>query len=248
MFYFVYSISSISSWILTIVSLDRMLNIFISAKSKMIFLSKKKFQICVTVIIFTYNSCVYAPLLVFFDVVFDGIHPACVITNSDFASLLGWFDIFNSTLVPFCFMLVSSIVIFFKLIGSRARVFDASPHQDLVSTTINSSVTTTLRYRLDSLKLEGWRKRSVKDRQLAITLICMNLLFLFMNIFLTIMNIVITYMKTPLVFLLYSLALYVFRLNFTLPFVIYFISNVRFRNELKGLVKSWVRKVDFWNK
>ena len=240
--YFAYSIPAISSWILTIVSLDRMLNISISMKNKMAFLSKNKFQHWVIIIIFTYNSCVYAPLLVYFDVAYDDVNPVCLMANGDFASILGWFDIFNSTLVPFCFMLVSSIVILSKLIGSRARVFEAHLAHDQMSTTRNSSITTSPMYRSKPVKHEGWRKRSVKDRQLAITLICMNLLFLFMNICLTIMNIVVTYMKTPLIFILYSLALYLFRLNFTLPFVIYFISNCRFRNELKDLVKSWLRK------
>ena len=76
-----------------------------------------------------------------------------------------------------------------------------------------------------------------KDRQLAITLISMNLLFLLMNVVITVMNIVTTFNQTELAMFIYRLSIFLFKANFTLPFFIYFFSNSKFRSELKEIFR-----------
>ena len=115
--YFLYSLPSISNWILTVVSLDRMLTIIF--KNRAAILAQRKTQIAILFFIFVYNLGIYSPMLIFFDIINDANYVMCYSTDSQFSAVLGWFDIINSTLTPFVLMLISSIVIVMKLINSK---------------------------------------------------------------------------------------------------------------------------------
>ena len=71
--YFTYSIPAMSTWLLCTTSLDRMLNI--SFKNKFSFLTKRKFQMFLVIFIIVFNTVIYSPMLIYFDIVYEADQP-----------------------------------------------------------------------------------------------------------------------------------------------------------------------------
>ena len=232
--YFSYSIPAMSAWLLWATSWDRMLSI---SFNRLTFLAKRKFQILIAVVIFVFNSVTYAPIFAYNDLIYDTDPVSCALTSLVFSNILGWFDMTNSTLVPFAGMLISTAVILRKLFGSQRKIFKDKAFDGSInlepSATIapDTSMSNTAK---DTIQ----KRRALKDRQFAVTSISLNVLFFILNIFLTIMNLVIAYNFYMLILFLFNIALILFKANFTCPFLVYVISNKRFRTELRDLLQG----------
>ena len=125
-YYLIFSVAPISGWLLVIVSLDRMLTIV--APKKYTFKKVKLNQIILCVCLFVFNFCFYIPKALFSD--YEAFNSSdnssdlvyeCV--DTDEKRIVGWMDLFNSTLLPFFFMIVFTSVTISTIFKSRMRIF-----------------------------------------------------------------------------------------------------------------------------
>lgn len=172
-FYFSYSIGPISHWLLVMVSLDRFFSVYFIHRFPIIY--KLKFQLSVIAFIIVFNIFSYSPLIwkshlsSYVTLNFNGSEsdPQEVVIftycNTDYYSWEFWMDLFNSSLVPFTFMIVLSIAIIIRIKKSRYR----SNSMRLTTSTSNSMVPNRICRR---------------DRKFAITSITLNLFFLCLSL------------------------------------------------------------------
>lgn len=205
-----------SAWVEALVCMDRFLTIVASNHFK--FLNKRTCWYVAMIASFLLNLAVYSPNLYYFY-----LWPISNSTNictwsDDYDLVLTWVDLFNSTIVPFALMLLSSLGISVKLAISRKKVASSSSTSDA-----------------SNRQLKARKKR---DLIFAVNSIGLNIFFLFCN-----MSIVVFYQLSadgvvsrdgnPY---LYAFSIFAVFTNYTGKFYLYLTMNKLFRTEFVNLL------------
>ena len=209
--YSFYSIAPVSGSLLVVVSLDRMLSII--KPSKFLFLKKTKTQAKICLFMFSYNLIYYIPLIVYRDYEIQGnlssensteLVYQCI--DRDEKNLVDWMDLFNSTLLPFLLMVMSTFVTVNKIFKSRSNKM------------IKSKIS----------------KQSQRDVRFAITSVVLDALFILCNFPLCAFYLMEDFVRLDDVDLnlFYFSTLLFYYLNFGVVFYVNFFTNALFRNEL----------------
>ena len=182
-------------------------------------------------------------------------------TWGGFYDILSWIDLFNSTLLPFSAMIVSTIVINNHLAQSRKKLamgknsFSCEPgnyalglrtsqpvdqSQALSNQTSNFSqvaVSNSL-YNNARNPHRCSSKREQKDRSFTFTSLAINVIFFIMNIGIVIMNLLASYNELDAnQYMLFSgVTNCLFFTDFSIKFFIYSAANAKFRNEFFELI------------
>jgi hypothetical protein len=200
-------------WLLSAFSFDNM--ICVSQIKHFYFMKKRTIQIAIVVAIILLHAIVYLIFPQKFELTTNRLSNnatllVCDIFNMPNSDILVLFYLIDSTLLPFGFIVVTTIVIVYKLVG--------------------------LRKKLETRSSRIMRERRYKDRKLAITSLAMNFIFLLLK-----STISFGYFIDLDDYLLnrafFSFTMLTFKLNYSLRFSIYFISNSIFRNEFYKLVR-----------
>lgn len=220
-YYFIYSISPTSAWILVIVSLDRMLNII--RPNQYLFMKKKKTQIMICFAIFVFNIVYYIPQAIYKEYQevnlsnsSTEIEYKCV--GLDEEKIVDWMDLFNSTIMPFILMIIFTSITVKRLFESRSK-------------------TAVERNLLGHI---GIKNRDVK---FALTSISLNIFFFLFNLPVCIFHVLTHYivLDDADFSLLNIIILFCFYLNFGIVFYVNVFTNPLFRNEL--LIFLRIKKV-----
>ena len=155
----VYFIEANSSFILAIVSIDRLLLI----KYKSVTLFKQKwFKLSILSAMYTWNLSIYSVRSIYVDLVVSEVSNAsrsvsCDIVDPSVAHTFAWIDLVNSTLAPALVMIACSIQIIHSIYKSRRRIVKQK-------TSANADL-----------------KRLKRDVQFSVTIVMLNVLFLAFN-------------------------------------------------------------------
>ncbi len=199
---------SINAWILVFVSVDRFLAI---VYPRLYRLSYKYQMLTLMILVFT-NLTFYSQKFVYTDTFYLNN------TNSTICNLVphhktawiifNWMDLFNSTLIPFLFMLVSSLYLSHVIFISRRKLLTKG------SSKVN--------------------RRLKKDIRFSITLISLNVIFVVLNLPIIIYLIILmTGNFDPIIF---SIVDNLYYLSYCLNFFIYIIVNSNFRKEFFRII------------
>ena len=108
-YYFNYATSSISSWILVVISLDRFVSIVMPSK----FMMRKKiqFQLLILAFVFICNMFLFAPILITSDLTNKTLitNNQTVITCRKNSFIYDLFESICSTFIPFIIMFISTL-------------------------------------------------------------------------------------------------------------------------------------------
>ena len=210
--YWLYSIAPVSGWLLVVISIDRMLSII--RPNKFLFMKNKKTQALICCLNLVYNLIFYIPLIVYKD------YQEIKNTNSSNSTeivykcvdleeetVMNWFGLFNSTILPFLLMAISTSITVTKLFKSRSK--------------------TTAEAKLNS-------KLKQRDIKFAVTSVVLNVLFFVFNSPVCVFNLVSDNVRMEDVDanLIYSFTLFCYYLNFSVVFYVNLLSNHFFRHEL----------------
>ena len=207
-YYFIYSISPVSAWILVVVSFDRMLNII--RPNQYLFMKKKKLQIVICSVIFLYNTIYYIPQAIYKEYQIQAnlsnsseIVYKCIGLNEE--KIVDWMDLFNSTIIPFILMIIFTSITVKRLFKSRSKA---------------------------SIEVNGKIKN--RDVKFALTSISLNIFFFIFNLPVCIFHVVTHYivLEDADFSLLNIIILFCFYLNFGIVFYVNFFTNPLFKNEL----------------
>ena len=210
--YWLYSIAPVSGWLLVVISLDRMLSII--RPNKFLFLKKKQTQATICCVNLAFNLIFYIPLIVYKDyqaqenlnssnsteIIFK-----CV--NLEEEKIVDWLDLFNSTILPFLIMAISTSVTVTKLFKSRSK------------TTAEAKPNTKLKQR---------------DTKFAITSVALNLFFFVFNLPVCVLYLLadFIYIEDVDYVLIFCVTLITYYLNFGVVFYVNLVTNSMFRSEL----------------
>lgn len=206
-----YAVNAVSAWILVIVSIDRFMNI--AFPKRLAFLYKRQFQWFLLGLLLTTQPVYYVFMTWSFELInVESIDPltnetiftpTCVNNN---AWLLSWMDLMNSTIVPFLFMTVTTILLIYFIRKSRNRISNAT----------------------------NMSKERVRDRKFAITSVSLNILFLILNLTPATYNLLAAYVTIQppdLNFLLTYFIGMVFCTFFAIDFYVQVIANSIVRDQ-----------------
>jgi hypothetical protein len=158
-YYFIYSVTPISSHLLVVISLDRMISIVYMRYYSV--LKTRRFQLIVVTSIALVNLITYAPMVFFHYLEINKVNLSvpqmassnksrfhnfveleariCKI-NREHEVIYDWLDMFNSALVPFTLMIAFTLAITLRLYRTRAKVcrgyFAASRARDFAFVSI----------------------------------------------------------------------------------------------------------------
>jgi hypothetical protein len=211
-----YVLPSISTWLLVVISLDRLISIVWTTK----FMLRKKssFQIAVSVFVVVFS------VLCYFQLVFSVLeikNESKNYTNGSMITttikkcspiglgLLNWLDLSVSVFVPFCLMIIFTSITVVSLFNSRRK--------NLGSKSVN-------------------KRRDVK---FAITSVCLSLVFFLLNIPLNIFHLVENYVEIDSVVenLLEITVFLIYYTNFASLFYITVLVNSIFKKEFLEMFK-----------
>jgi hypothetical protein len=210
--YFNYCICPISSWLIVFVSVERMASITSPRLAKIFNKHKFQFRLCLFIIIF--NLIYYAPFVLFNDLITvednsnNTNNVVCTYVNDIYSEALPLMDLFNSALIPFIILTLTSINTIYNILKPRGKFSNNQSDNQNNSNNTNRN------------------EKFKKDIKFAITLIILNIIYLFFNLPICITN----YIDTT--DFIYILTLYIFYAHFATNFWIFFIFNSLFRNEL----------------
>ena len=210
--YWLYAIAPVSGWLLVVISLDRMLSII--RPNKFLFLKKKQTQATICFVNLAYNLIFYIPLIVYKDYQeqenlnssnLTEIIYKCV--NLEQEKIVDWLDLFNSTILPFLIMAISTSITVTKLFKSRSK------------TTAEAKPNTKLKQR---------------DTKFAITSVALNLFFFIFNLPVCVLYLLadFIYIEDVDYVLIFCVTLITYYLNFGVVFYVNLVTNSMFRNEL----------------
>jgi hypothetical protein len=151
--YISYITPSVSSWMLVVISFDRLISIV--KPSRYLIRKKLRFQFMICACVMVFNFIYYIQLLfsnIFHDFIDDTSNQTdiwCLVINENYNIIFDWIDLFYSTVIPFLLMLISTLLTLKSIFKSRKKL------------TIS--------------------KNLVKDIKFAITSIFLNILFLILN-------------------------------------------------------------------
>ena len=203
--YFLYWVPPISGWILVVVSFNITLSI-IKLKT-FLFIKKIKIQIAIVFILFVFNSIFYLPLPLY--EIYQDYSNGSIITHVCYeleqVVITYWMDLFNSTIVPFGFMLIFSTITLKRLIKSRSRV-----------------------------NVESTNKLKSRDVKFASVSVILNVFFFVLNLPICVYYLVANYVELDELDsnLFYIITLPAYYLNFSVVFYVNLFSNPLFRKEL----------------
>ena len=194
-------LASIQPWIIVAFSLDKLLSMRVNSPA---ILKKKWFQwsIVTGIVLFSIGLYIYVPIYIRIREVLPGLS-LCDVTSIGFFNIHIILFIFETCLVPFLFMIITSILIILLLIKSRNSVAQ------------NSQVS---------------RDRKSRDRKYAISSISFNLSFIVLKLPLSICYINLAYFSLydPIFF---NIVFFLYSLNMSMSFFIHILSNSIFRRE-----------------
>ena len=207
--YFITMYSGISAWILVAFSIDKMLSM--SRNSRLI-LKKKWFQWSIIAVIFLINIFLYLEIPIFLirhriNFYYDTVY--CDVSSLEFFRVLIIGYLFETDIIPFFIMLITSIVTIWLLYKSR-----------------------------NALSQSGniHRKRKFRDAKYAISSLTFNFMFIALKIPLVIAYTKIAY-NTEIDLYFYEISLFLFFVNASSNFYVHFVTNSIFRKEFFVIVK-----------
>jgi hypothetical protein len=228
--YLAYSLPSISSHLLVIISFDRVISIY--GPTKYLIRNKKSFQIITCASILIFNFAFYIPTVAWFKfVIADGseidldnenntlIDTDCILLDN-YTQIFYWMDVLNSLLIPFLVMSTITFITMNILFKSRKRV------------NLISSVEYSVRGR---------------DFKFARTSVLLNMIFLTFNMPLFVYTILYDVLKdengrfqieASINILISSILLLVYYCNYGSTFFIHLLFNQIFRNEFCCLFRK----------
>jgi hypothetical protein len=206
-YYVLIGMFPISIWILVAFSIDKMIHV-LGKKQSFPFIEKRSFQLAVVLGIAIFHCLIYSciPILIQLKkvVVANETHLSCLIENMPNCRYLSAFILLEATVVPFCLMTMTSIVIIIKLNQSRNK--------------------------LKKCQGNALRERKLKDVKFAVSSIVLNLLDVIFEVPLSL--VFLMKFQNPIRFrLLLAISLFLFHMSYSISFLIHFTFNRLFRNE-----------------
>lgn len=134
--YLNYSFCPISGWLLVYISLERLVSIRHPFKNSN--LRKSKFQILASIFIVIWNLMYYIPVFIYH----DKIQFTCDFIDPIARDLIGLLDLVNSTLLPFFFMFICSILLIYSILKSRLKVHNKGFKYDKIKRDVRFSINT----------------------------------------------------------------------------------------------------------
>jgi hypothetical protein len=166
--YSIYALTPISAYILAMIAFDRMIGILCMHNGSNKILKSRVFQFVAVLTIAALNLSAYSPLIIFHELkpiqlantTINETHTQFTLNSCDLEppsvqKILNWFDLFNSTVVPFSLMIVFTLVIIGRLYAKRRQLMKTKATNN---------------------------KSKSKDRNFAIVSIAMTLIFLLLNL------------------------------------------------------------------
>ena len=211
--YLSYITPSVSTWMLVIISIDRVISIV--KPSRLLIRKRVEFQIIICICVLLFNLIYYIQLLfsnISSEIIEDNSNQTeiwCFVITEHYNMIFDWIDLFYSTVIPFIFMLISTIITLTFIFKSRKKV------------TIS--------------------KNLIKDIKFAITSIFLNLLFLILNFPLQFYYILGDFSPIDdrdIDQLVDSLLSQLFFLNYGVIFYISILTNSLFRAEFMIIIKN----------
>ena len=208
--YLAYIFFPISAWLLVYVCIERFFMIKFPLRYK--FLQRKSVQIYIVSLIIILNSVLYSGIFVsvkVLKIMSNNQHNnsvtslLCYPITLQLLNLFATIDIINSTIITSFLMVFNTGLLIYALYQSRAKFYNPNP-----------------------TKQE--KKRKKKDIQFALSCISLNILFLVMNVPNKLNTLINNDTSSDTFYILDD----VFYLNFGLSFIIHFISNRNFRQEV----------------
>ena len=208
--YLAYVFFPISAWLLVYVCIERFFMIKYPIKYK--FLQRNSVQISIVSLIIILNLVMYSGIFISVKVLKIVSHDQhnnsvtmfiCYPISLQLMNLFATIDIINSTIITSFLMIINTGLLIYALYQSRAKFFHPNP-----------------------TKQE--KKRKLKDIQFALSCISLNILFLVMNVPNKLNTLINNDTSSDTFYILDD----VFYLNFGLSFIIHFISNRNFRQEV----------------
>ena len=267
--YFIsYAVPPISSWILGIISLDRMVNIL--RPTDFVFRNRKSFQIMLCSSIIVFNFILYLPILIYskletitetvnqttsnsswvYNVSFD----SCSLPDK-ISVYLDWMDLLNSTLAPFVLMILCTTITIRFLFKSRIKTKasricskNSSVHYTLTST---NSTYHNENNQNNSIIIHNHQNQnqtqhaiSSRDTKFAITSIALNLFFFIFNCPIVLHGLLSNYLNLDdlIKFAVITITSFVYYLNFATIFYINILVNSIFKVEFYSIFFSCSKK------
>jgi hypothetical protein len=268
--YFIsYAVPPISSWILGIISLDRMVSIL--RPTDYVFRNRKNFQIMICFSVIAFNFILYLPILIYskletivestflnqtsnstflYTVSFDSCSLPDIISV-----YLDWMDLMNSTLVPFVLMILCTTITIRFLFKSRMKTRasristknSSNVHYTLAST--KSTHCNEKNQNNDSIVINNNQNSnnhaiSSRDTKFAITSITLNLFFFIFNCPIVLHSILSNYLNLDdfIKFTVVTITSFVYYLNFATIFYINIFVNSIFKIEFYSIFFTCSKK------
>ena len=192
---------AISAWLRAYITSELFFSIvLVSLKTHL-----RQFQRMIITLIFALNLLFYSQRFFFTTIQRNASEPYCGDNQNFYIEVFLWIDLFNSAIVPFLIMFVSSGLLIYAISQSRRR--------------LSSSGFTS-----------ASEKIFKRDAKFAITLIALNLTFILFNLPILIYFLVESYSD-----IWYTINLNVFYTSYAINFFIYFTFNSIFRKEFLNL-------------
>ena len=226
-YYYIYVVYPISGWGLVIISIDRFVSI--AYPSRYLIRKRTIFQILVCLFILAYNLIYYIPMLFYYLKATSKFNNATNRTTTTYKCTnqnypTEWFNIINTTILPFLFMFLFTMLTLRVLFKTRKKSFQRTK-------CYNKSI----------------RQRDIK---FAVTSITLNIIFLLLNLPYGIYSLASFYIQDfidkDVQNLLYAIIYVPFYINLTTVFFINVKVNSIFRNQLMNflLPKQITYKLD----
>ena len=229
-YYILYIFSPVSGWILVILSFDRLLST--KYPSKLLVRNKKQIKLLICAFVIFCNVLYYIPIAILSNYVNVYLNDSSS-NNSDSTLVIDkcisgdqygvsdWLDLLNSSIIPFIFMSIFTAKALKSLFESRRK-------------THNASCSTTQRK-------ESFKKR---DLRYAFTLLIFNFSFLILNLPVVSFYVILRYVDISqnLSEFLLAFTTLLFYSYYGSFFYLNLLINSVFRNELKALIKTILRK------
>jgi hypothetical protein len=240
--YLFYIIPALSGWFLVFISIDRWIHIF--KPTKLLFKKKFKFQLIASTCLILFNMIYYGQILfskLETTILFDEstnqtlTKNKCILININ--GNLDWMDLFNSTLIPFIFMIFftsMTVKLLYKVrnkIRKARKIFNAK--KTFTRNKINNNIVNHVSQRAHS---DSNTTRS-RDTKYAITSITLNFIFFVLNIPICVFTLVRDYGPTNTEVLIDYIVSVLYYINFGSLFYINIMVNSIFREEFFGLFK-----------
>lgn len=219
-FYVSFTFPSMSIFTLILLSIDRAICVLYPNRG---FLRKKKIQILSIVVLTLYNMLFYVSVGLSYKLTEIKNETFCICQRRIPCEFIKWFDVFNSTILPFVVMIICSAITITTVIKSKNRI-----------KTHNASTISTLSQCMNK------KVHIDKNIQFACTSFGLNLTFLVFNLPISVYQLKhYKYIEDGEILEaeFYSISELFFYAHFALPFGIYYIFNFKFRSELYNLFK-----------